>query len=141
MADIRWKQRYNNYANGFQSLREAVEQSRERTLTNLEKQGLIQSFEFTHELGWNLLKDYLEHKGYSQIIGSKDATRLAYKNGLIQDGESWMAMIVARNQTLHTYNQTIAESVTYDIVERFFPAFHDLYVTFFDLVSREDEGS
>lgn len=141
MADMRWKQRYGNYAGAFSSLREAVELSRERILSNLEKQGLIQSFEFTHELAWNLLQDYLEYQGYNRIIGSRDATRLAFKNGLIADGESWMAMIQARNQTTHTYNQNIAENVVRDILERFFPLFRDLNTTFSGLVCREDEDS
>lgn len=75
--DIRWKQRFNNYLNAFQTLVEAVDLAKTRPLSNLENQGLIQSFEFTHELAWNVLKDYLEHKGIQGLIGSKDATRAA----------------------------------------------------------------
>ena len=63
MADIRWKQRFNNYSKAFQTLVAAVELSRSRELSELEEQGVIQSFEFTHELAWNVLKDYLEEKG------------------------------------------------------------------------------
>jgi nucleotidyltransferase substrate binding protein (TIGR01987 family) len=83
-ADLRWRQRFDNF--------------------ELEQQGLIQGFEFTHELVWNLLKDYLQYQGIEGIIGSRDATRLAFQSGLISDGESWMAMIKARNQSSHTYN-------------------------------------
>jgi nucleotidyltransferase substrate binding protein (TIGR01987 family) len=54
------------------------------------------------ELAWNLLKDYLQHQGLEGIIGSRDATRLAFQNGLIADGEGWMAMIRARNQSSRT---------------------------------------
>ncbi len=90
MDDIRWKQRFSNYLRAYGNLAEAVELSRTRPLTKLEQQGLIQGFEFTHELAWNVLKDYLEEKGISGLIGSKDATRTAFKNGLIEDGDSWM---------------------------------------------------
>lgn len=124
--DIRWKQRFNNYLRALQTLTEAVELAQTRELSNLEGQGMIQGFEFTHELAWNVLKDYLEEKGIVGIIGSKDATRLAFKNGLIDDGEAWMDMIKARNLSSHTYNQETAEEVVGNILERFYPAFDQL---------------
>ncbi|MDZ4239766.1 MAG: nucleotidyltransferase substrate binding protein [Hydrogenophaga sp.] len=62
-------------------------------------------------------------KGYTGLIGSRDATRTAFKNGLIADGETWMDMIKARNQTSHTYNLAVAERIAQDIVQRFYPAF------------------
>jgi nucleotidyltransferase substrate binding protein (TIGR01987 family) len=95
----------------------------ERSLSKLEQQGLIQAFEFTHELGWNVLKDYLEQQGIFGLIGSRDASRSAFQNGLITDGEAWMDMIKARNLTSHTYNPEVADSVTRDILMRFYPAF------------------
>jgi hypothetical protein len=68
MQDIRWKQRFNNYCKALQTLTEAVELSNIRPLSKLEQQGLIQGFEFTHELSWNVLKDYLDCKGISGLI-------------------------------------------------------------------------
>jgi nucleotidyltransferase substrate binding protein (TIGR01987 family) len=124
--DIRWKQRFNNYLRALQTLTEAVELAQTRDLSNLEEQGMIQGFEFTHELAWNVLKDYLEEKGIVGIIGSKDATRLAFKNGLIDDGEAWMDMIKARNLSSHTYNLETAEEIVGKILERFYPAFEQL---------------
>lgn len=124
--DIRWKQRFNNYLKTLQTLTEAVELAQRRDLSNLEEQGMIQGFEFTHELAWNVLKDYLEEKGIVGIIGSKDATRLAFKNGLIDDGEAWMDMIKARNLSSHTYNQETADEIVGKILERFYPAFEQL---------------
>ena len=121
--DIRWKQRFQNYTRALQTLTEAVELSHERPLSKLEKQGLIQSFEFTHELGWKVLKDYLEDKGISGLIGSKDATRTAFQNGLITEGQVWMDMIKARNLTSHTYNQNVAEQIERDTLSQFYPAF------------------
>ncbi len=131
--DIRWKQRYSNYTRAFQSLTEAVELSQQRELSSLEQQGLIQSFEFTHELAWKMLKDYLEYQGITNIIGSRDASRFAFQNELIQDGEVWMQMIAARNQTSHTYNIKVAQAVVESILMQFYPALNQLANKFGDL--------
>lgn len=115
-TDIRWKQRLQNFGQALGSLTAAVELSKSRPLSELEKQGLIQSFEFTHELAWNLLKDYFEYQGNPQITGSRDASREAFQKGLITNGEAWMEMIQSRNQTSHTYNQSIANEITQKII-------------------------
>lgn len=133
--DIRWKQRFSNFTRAFQSLTEAVALSQQRELSALEQQGLIQSFEFTHELAWKMLKDYLEYQGVNNIVGSRDASRVAFQNALIQDGEVWMQMIAARNQTSHTYNLKVAQSVVESILNRFYPAFNQLAGKFGDLAS------
>jgi nucleotidyltransferase substrate binding protein (TIGR01987 family) len=124
--DIRWHQRFANYKKALQQLQSAVELSAQRALSNLEKQGVIQAFEFTHELAWNMLKDYLQDQGNQNIKGSKDATREAFKVELIADGEQWMAMIQSRNVSSHTYNEQIAEELVNVIVEQYFPLFVEL---------------
>ena len=121
--DIRWRQRFDNFQRALQVLERGVELARQRPLSELEQQGLIQGFEFTHELAWNLLKDYLQYQGISGIIGSRDATRLAFQSDLISDGEGWMAMIKARNQSSHTYNLEQANTIARDVIERFAPLF------------------
>jgi nucleotidyltransferase substrate binding protein (TIGR01987 family) len=137
--DVRWKQRFDNYLRAFETLRRAVDLARQRDLSELEQQGLIQGFEFTHELAWNVLKDYLEETGISGIIGSKGATREAFKNGLIHDGESWMEMIKSRNLSSHTYNQDTAEEVVTNILSRFYPAFEQMATTFTALVEHAED--
>lgn len=139
MPDIRWKQRFNNYLRAFQTLGRGVDVARTRALSELEQQGLIQSFEFTHELAWNVLKDYLEYKGITGLIGSKDATRVAFKNNLIEQGEYWMKMIEDRNLTSHTYDPAIAQSVVEDILERFYPAFERMTQKFIKLNDQPSE--
>ncbi|MBJ6799663.1 nucleotidyltransferase substrate binding protein [Geomonas sp. Red259] len=134
--DIRWKQRFNNFSKAFETLRRAVELAGQRDLTELEQQGLVQGFEFTHELAWNVLKDYLEGKGLSGIIGSKDATRVAFKNDLIDDGEAWMDMIKARNLSSHTYNLETAEEICQNILKRFYPAFEQMHRKFNELADQ-----
>ena len=136
--DIRWKQRFHNYCKALQTLAEAAQLAETRALSKLEQQGLIRGFEFTHELAWNVLKDYLEEQGFVGIIGSKNATRQAFKSSLIADGEAWMDMIKARNQTSHTYNIELAEGIANDILLRFYPAFAALADTFAALDSQPD---
>jgi nucleotidyltransferase substrate binding protein (TIGR01987 family) len=119
--DIRWKLRFHDYLRALPILNQAVELSRERPLSELERQGLIQGFEFTHELAWNVLKDFLEEKGITGLIGSRDAIRSAFRNGLIDEGETWMDMIRERNMSSHTYNQDIAARIANNILTRFHP--------------------
>ena len=128
--DIRWKQRFDNFCRAYMNLHEAVELSKTRTLSKLEEQGLIQSFEYTHELAWKVLKDYLEEQGFTDIIGSKNATRIAFKEGLIYQGEVWMAMIEARNQTSHSYNLEVAAAVAEKGRLVYYPVFRDFVKAF-----------
>jgi nucleotidyltransferase substrate binding protein (TIGR01987 family) len=128
--DTRWLQRFSNYQKALLTLSDAAGLASTRVLSNLEQQGLIQGFEFTHELAWNVLKDYLEEQGFVGIIGSKNATREAFKNALIADGEVWMDMIKARNMTSHTYSTDVAQSIASDILQRFYPAFKAMEITF-----------
>jgi len=121
--DVRWKQRFNNFKKALFQLELAVKLSQERPLSQLEKQGVIQAFEFTHELAWNVLKDYLEDQGQQNIRGSKDATRYAFKVSLITAGEQWMAMIQSRNISSHTYDEETAESLFITIVKDYYPLF------------------
>ena len=135
--DIRWQQRFQNYRQALSRLTAAVRLSGERPLSELEQQGLIQGFEYTHELGWNVLKDYLEAQGFVGIIGSKGAAREAFKNGLVEDGEAWMDMITARNLTLHTYKTEVAEDIVKNILGRFHPALVAMERRFADLEKTE----
>ncbi|MHB8791535.1 MAG: nucleotidyltransferase substrate binding protein [Desulfobulbaceae bacterium] len=141
MQDIRWKQRFNNYRKALQTLSQAVELAEQRDLTELEKQGLIQGFEFTHELAWNVLKDYLDEQGVIGIIGSRNATREAFRNGLISEGQSWMDMIKARNLTSHTYNTDIAEEIANNILTRFYAAFVEMEQRFSRLHDQAPDGA
>ena len=121
--DIRWKQRFDNFNRALHQLTLAVALSRQRPLSDLEKQGVIQAFEFVHELAWNVLKDFLEYEGIQGIVGSRSAVREAFKRGLIEDGETWMDMIEKRNLSSHTYNLEIAVALVSAIIEIYHPAF------------------
>ncbi len=118
--DIRWHQRFDNLRNAIKQITKFFEKGK---LNELEEQGLIQAFEYTHELCWKTLKDFIEHKGNRNIYGSKDATREAFKLGLIDNGDVWMKMIESRNQTSHTYNEIIAKEMVTDIQKSYFEQF------------------
>lgn len=121
----RWKQRLNNYNNVYMQLQAAVQLAQQRSLSDLEKQGLIQAFEFTHELAWNVMKDYFLFQGNPDITGSRDAVREAFSNGLILSGEGWMEMIASRNKTSHTYNLQVANDIVEKITSHYVKLFQD----------------
>ena len=124
--DSRWKQRFDNYQRALGRLQEAVSLAGSRELSELEKQGLIKAFEFTHELAWNTLKDFLTERGAEKMYGSRDVTRLAFKEGLIVQGETWMSMIKSRNLTFHTYREEVAQEIYENIINRYFWEFKAL---------------
>ena len=135
--DIRWRQRFQSFGLAFSRLSDAADLAGQRKLSDLEQQGLIQAFEFTHELAWNVLKDYLEAQGFVGIIGSRNASREAFKNGLIADGQVWMDMIQARSRTSHTYNERTAQEIATAILNAFVPQFRALQKKFNELVAEQ----
>lgn len=126
--DIRWMQRFNHFTKALSQLQDAVGLAQKRPLSKLEEQGLIQAFEFTHELAWNTLKDFLEERGVQNLYGSRDATREAFKTGLIENGEAWMNMIQSRNLTSHTYEEAIATEIVSAIRATYFVEFETLRI-------------
>jgi len=128
--DVRWVQRFKHFTQAFEQLHRAVELAHQRPLSELEEQGLIQAFEYTHELAWNTLKDFLESFGVQPLYGSKDTTREAFKRGLMKNGEVWMEMIISRNLTSHSYNRQIAAEISQAIRDKYHAAFRELLETF-----------
>ncbi|RME91798.1 MAG: nucleotidyltransferase [Candidatus Hydrogenedentota bacterium] len=135
--DVRWIQRFQHYQKALQKLKDAVELSQARALSELEQQGMIQAFEFTHELAWKTLKDFLESKGVQNLYGSKDTTREAFQVGLIVNGDAWMAMIRDRNLTSHTYNEEVVRQVVSAIQDIYLQEFIEFEKKGLDLASQE----
>ena len=130
MQDIRWIQRLDNLKRALAQLKFGVDLMKQRDLSILEEQGIIQAFEYNHELAWNLLKDYLsEYGGLVNLIGSRDTTREAFKRGLIEKGELWMEMIKSRNLSSHTYNEDTAKGLL-NIIPEYFVEFEKLAAKF-----------
>jgi len=137
--DIRWQQRFSNYRKALSKLAEVAGMEVEK-MSNLEKEGVIQRFEYTHELAWNTLKDFLSYQGVSSImLGSRDATREAFAAGLIRKGEKWMEMIKSRNLTSHTYNEDTANEIFAKIISDFLPCFLDLEKVLEQQIKKEEE--
>ena len=135
--DIRWMQRFDNFKRAFARLADAAAQAKQRKLSELEEQGLIQAFEFTHELAWNTLKDFLEARGTVKIYGSRDTTREAFAADLIVNGEAWMKMLEHRNETSHTYNEAIANAIVEAILTRYVAEFDGFRRSFLELERTE----
>jgi len=128
--DVRWTQRFKHFEQAYAQLEKAVALSRKRPLSELEEQGIIQAFEYTHELAWNVLKDFLEEQGVRDLYGSKDSSREAFKRGLIENGDAWMDMIQSRNLTSHTYNRDIAQQIVQAILEKYYAEFGRMFEKF-----------
>ena len=121
--DIRWKQRFSNYQKALGQLQKFVDKG---ALSELEEQGLIKAFEYTYELAWSTLKDFLEFRGQSDLFGSRDAIQKAFQLTLIEDGEGWMDMLKSRNRTSHSYNQETAREISNAVTTVYYALFQKL---------------
>ncbi len=137
--DIRWLQRFLNYSKALFKLEQAIgyiklnvvdvkgsileNEDLSLILDEIIKEGLIQRFEYTHELAWNVMKDYAEYQGNNTVGGSRDATREALQLKLIENGEIWMDMIQSRNKTTHSYIESIADEIYGKIIKEYFSLF------------------
>lgn len=148
-SNSRWQQRFSNYKKALAKLDQAVTKIKEvykideegrvdkdDFLDDILKEGLIQRFEYTHELAWNVMKDFLKNSGNTEIYGSKDATREAFSAALISNGEVWMDMIKSRNKTSHTYNEETADDIFMKVIYEYFEEF----VNFRDKMEALDSG-
>lgn len=102
--DVRWKQRFQNYQLALSQLKEFIDKG---SLNKFEVQGLIQCFEYTFELSWKTMKDYLENEGF-EVKSPRSAIQTAFQSQLITDGHIWIEMLNNRNLMAHTYNEKYA---------------------------------
>jgi len=117
MADIRWIQRLENLEKANSLVREVVKTKDIEALSDLEKQGLIQRFEFTFELAWKTLQDYLVYLGYEFQSGPNSTLKMALDNSLITNADVWRRMAKARNLSSHTYDEDEADRIVNDIYD------------------------
>ncbi len=135
--EIRWVQRLDSFRKAFGRMNEAVKSVSIYSVKTIESEllldALIQRYEFTHELAWKLMKDYLEYMGISGIVGSRDAIRYALQNGLIDD-DRWMDTIADRNITSHNYNQEVAN----EVANRIISVYKSLFDEFLQVMSEKE---
>ncbi len=121
----RWKQRFQNLDQAFSQLQKGLAITKP---SDIEKQGIIKSFEFTFELAWKTLKDYLE--GQSVLVQfPRDVIKQAFHYQLITDGDVWMDMLEKRNLMAHTYDGAAADEALRYISKRYFGALQQLITT------------
>jgi len=145
--EIRWEQRFSNYIKAVDKLSQSVKYIQENfntqeslddeVLDEMIKEGLIQRFEYTHELAWNVMKDYAEYQGNPDIGGFRDASREAFQLKLVTNGHLWMDMITSRNKTSHTYNEETANEIYNKILKEYYPAF----IEFKDTMEEKRSGN
>ena len=125
--DVRWLQRFSNYRKALAKLSKAVDivssqMEEDEDVDELLEEGLIQRYEYTHELAWKVMKDYAEYQGITGVSGSRDAIRQTLQFGLI-DNENWMRSISDRNLTSHQYDEDTAKAIVENITEIYYPLF------------------
>jgi nucleotidyltransferase substrate binding protein (TIGR01987 family) len=127
----RWIYRFDNFKRAFILLREAMDIKASRTLSQLEKEGVIQRFEYSWDLAWKTLKDFLEHEGIIiSPITPSNTLKCAYEAGIIQNGDVWMRALDARNKMAHSYNFATFEAVISQIETDFIHILEQLYLDF-----------
>lgn len=121
--DIRWKQRFNNFTRAFDLFESAINS---QLVSKLEKEGLIQRFEYTFELSWKTLRDYMRYGGIQADL-PRDVIKQGFASGLIQDGQSWIDMLEDRNLMAHTYDEKAFETVYLRITRDYYSAIKQVY--------------
>jgi nucleotidyltransferase substrate binding protein (TIGR01987 family) len=122
-TDIRWIQRYSNFKKAFSRLDEAMSMS---SLTELERDGLVQRFEFTLEIGWKVLKDFLEDQGFDFTPSPKETFRQAQAAGYIDFAQALIDGLEMRNILSHDYSGEKFETSEKTLREIVFPALQKL---------------
>ncbi len=117
----RWKQRFQNFSNAYNTFCKTLNRYKSAPDDDIVQMALVQTFEFTFELAWNVMKDYLESQGFVEVKSPKQAIRTAFQVGIITDAEQWLEMIAKRNLASHTYNQTILQETVKYIKDEFSP--------------------
>jgi len=129
-SDVRWKQRAENFTKAVALLRDALKDG-PAALNQLEKEGTAQRFEYTVELAWKTLRDYLEHSGMVLTsVTPKSVIKAAFAARLLPDGQLWIDVLEKRNLLSHTYDQRLLEGALREIHERFLPAIEQLRAFF-----------
>ncbi len=123
--DVRWKQRFENYRKALVMLRQALADV--DSLSQLEKEGTVQRFEFTMELAWNTMKDYLEEGGIILApVTPKNVVKQAFAANIISDGQLWIDMLDCRNRMSHTYDEAAFDEAVHQMSERFLGGLEEL---------------
>jgi nucleotidyltransferase substrate binding protein (TIGR01987 family) len=135
----RWLYRFDNLKRAFLLLKEVMQILQERKLTALEQEGLIQRFEYTWELTWKVLKDYLEYSGIVlDTITARSVIKEALAAKIIDNGDIWMDALDARNKMSHTYNYKDFEKIIISIEKNYYPELENFYLKMLEVSTKID---
>lgn len=132
--DIRWKQRFSNFSKAMRHLENALQISEPDMV---QKAGIIQFFEMSFELAWNMVKGYLEEQGFVDIRSPRGALKKAFEVNLLDNGHDWMDLLQDRNLTAHTYDEQKATEMEKLIQKKYFPILKNLQINFKRKVDEE----
>ncbi len=122
--EIRWKQRFQNLEKSLGFLEQAIAIEDPDII---QKAGLIQFFEISFELTWNVMKEYLEEQGFQDIRSPRDTIKKAFETELITNGHIWLQTLQNRNLTSHTYDEETADRVVKEISTIYHPLLKEVY--------------
>ena len=129
MQKIRWHGRFDNFKLALANINETNDCIQQNGLNKIYTMALIQAFEIVFELAWKTMKDYLEYEGIKTDT-PRQTIKTAFLRNLIPDGQIWIDMMEARNKTSHTYNESLAKSLTNEVTDKFLPALNNLEIIF-----------
>jgi nucleotidyltransferase substrate binding protein (TIGR01987 family) len=135
--DIRWKQRFQNFERAFLKLREAMEKE---SLNELERNGLVQRFEFTLDLSWKVMKDFLEDRGFVFKPSPKDTIRLAAETGFIDYAQILIDGLEIRNELSHDYSGEKFTKMEGELRQEVYPAIEKLYFFYKNEISKDQKS-
>ena len=127
--DTRWRQRFYNFEKSLEYLQQALDIPEADIV---QKAGLIHFFEMCVELAWNVVKDYLEDQGFTEIKSPRGALKKGFETGLLKDGHGWMKLLDDRNITAHANDETTVNLIETLISEKYYPLLKQLYDTLSD---------
>ena len=132
MISKRVEHKFIDYRNAFNRLKEAIDINIENDII---VDGVIQRFEFTYELAWKVMKSYLEYEGIQDLISPRATIKAAYKFGIIEDGDAWIAMMMDRNRTSHIYDEKMALKIYKNIKSDYIKLLESILIKIDKLVS------
>ena len=133
----KWHERLAIYKNAIDRLAEVIALSKQHPLNQFERDSLIKRFEFSYEMAWKLMISYEKENGIVEVLGSKDVIRQAFKLSIVNNGETWLEMVDARNKTSHLYDEEMATDVVDEIIYTYYPLLTELRDTMVQMANRE----
>ena len=133
----KWHERLAIYKNAINRLTEVVALNKQRSLNQFERDSLIKRFEFSYEMAWKLMMSYEKENGVSEVLGSKDVIRQAFRLSLVNNGEAWLEMVDTRNRTSHLYDEEMATDVMDEIIYTYYPLLMELRDTMVQMMNKQ----